>query len=1215
MVNIASWNIRGLNQASKQKLVRQVISDNSLSVCAILETHLALANIGKVGSFVFNNWQWTSNIDWCNKGTRIMVGWDPKIVDLMVISQTDQVIHTQILIKEEQKMLLASFVYAHNYYIDRRSLWSNLARHNLFASGKSWCILGDFNALLSLNDTAVGSSRMNISTREFRDCVQNIGFMDVKRIGLEYTWNQKPSGANGMLRKIDRIMADLEFFETFVGATAIFKPYITSDHTPAILKLPAKPKFKPKPFKFANFLVFDKRFKEVVQNVWEEQVSGFKMYKMVQKLKLLKKPLRKLLIDKGNIHSNVTKLRTELETIQTALDSDPINSSLREEEAIYLQAYNEAVIIEERFLKQKAKIEWLQVGDSNSAYFHRVVKSKVARNHINCIQDSNGSMAEGNDVYKAFVTHYTHFLGRKETTYNLDVHGLISKHVSPQHAMAMTSVVSDDEIKNAMFSMGDDKSPGPDGFTAAFFKSSWDIIGKDVIEAVRDFFISGKLLKEINHTAIALIPKVSSPSSVSDFRPISLCNILFKCISKIIANRIKDSLSDIISINQSAFIPGRSILDNILLTQDIMHNYHVNRGPPRCALKVDIQKAYDTVDWDFLNTILLEFGFPLQMVHWIMTCVSSVTYSLSINGQLHGFFKGKRGLRQGDPLSPYLFTLVMEILTLVLQRKVRQSDNFSFHHHCQELQVINLCFADDLFIFLRANVESASLIMESIEEFKGVSGLAPSLPKSLAYFCNVRNSVKLDILNILPFKEGTLPVKYLGVPLVSSRLAIRDCKPLIEQVQKRIHDWRNKFLSFAGRLQLINSVLSAIHVYWSSVFILPISVVQDIEQLMRGFLWCQGDMQRGKAKVAWDAICLPKEEGGLGIRKIHHFNVALFTAQIWKLITSKDSLWVQWVQTHKLRGMNFWNVPIRGNMSTSWRKILQIRPLIRHFCWVRIGNGQNTSIWFDNWCNESPLFDRITPREINNLQLSMCSKVSDVVLNGEWNFPNNWETRFPTLIAPNILHELPDRWYWNDRNGDTQPFSVQQVWEDIRPRATTITWCNLVWFTHCIPRHAFILWLAFRRRLKTQDMLVHWIVNNEDDPLCPFCSQQQDSHSHLFFECNYCMQVWQRVVKKAGLQSRPYQWDQLVNALLPRAKRKSIQNVIDKLIFASTVYYIWQERNTRIFKKETRSIEVLAEQILSTVRLKLLTFRYKRTSNVERMLAAWDLPVLLINSN
>ncbi|GKD27094.1 putative reverse transcriptase domain, reverse transcriptase zinc-binding domain protein [Tanacetum coccineum] len=202
------------------------------------------------------------------------------------------------------------------------------------------------------------------------------------------------------------------------------------------------------------------------------------------------------------------------------------------------------------------------------------------------------------------------------------------------------------------------------------------------------------------------------------------------------------------------------------------------------------------------------------MVAWIMECVTT-SFLISINGSIHGHFKGKRGLRQGDPLSPYLFTLVMEVLTLMLQRRVRDSNQFTYHRYCSKLDLINLCFLDDLFLFAHGDVNSVMVIKEALDEFKCASGLIPSLPKSTAYFCNVLNFTKLVILQILPFEEGRLPVKYLGVPLVSSRLIFRDCKEFIEKVQNCINDWKNKSLSIAGRIQLIQSVLGSMHIFWA----------------------------------------------------------------------------------------------------------------------------------------------------------------------------------------------------------------------------------------------------------------------------------------------------------------------------------------------------------------------------------------------------------------
>ncbi|GJZ81047.1 protein LAZ1 [Tanacetum coccineum] len=226
--------------------------------------------------------------------------------------------------------------------------------------------------------------------------------------------------------------------------------------------------------------------------------------------------------------------------------------------------------------------------------------------------------------------------------------------------------------------------------------------------------------------------------------------------SNILTYRIIEGIKEVVSDNQLPFVPGRRISDNILITQELMHNYHMDRGPPRCAFKVDIQKASDTVDWRFLEHILKCFG--------------------------------KQGLRQGDPLSSYFFTLVMEILTLILQRRVRESDIFRYHKNCKDLNIINVCFADDPFLFARGDVDSAKVIMDSLNEFKDVSGLVPSIPKTATFFCNVLNHVKIGILNIMPFSEGKLLVKYLGVPLISSSLLNKDCKILVEKARNRIED-------------------------------------------------------------------------------------------------------------------------------------------------------------------------------------------------------------------------------------------------------------------------------------------------------------------------------------------------------------------------------------------------------------------------------------------
>nr|GEU90233.1 hypothetical protein [Tanacetum cinerariifolium] len=595
-----------------------------------------------------------------------------------------------------------------------------------------------------------------------------------------------------------------------------------------------------------------------------------------------------------------------------------------------------------------------------------------------------------------------------------------------------------------------------------------------------------------------------------------------------------------------------------------MHNYHLDRGSPRCAFKVDIQKAYDTVDWDFLRMILHGFGFHDKMVSWIMECVTTSSYSICVNGSLYGYFKGKRGLRQGDPLSLYLFTLVVEILTLMLHRKVKDTDSFSYHRYCSKLEIINLCFADDLFLFAYGDVDSASIIKEALDEFKNASGLVPSLSKSTAYFYNVLNHVKLSILQALPFEEGKLPVKYLGVPLVSSHLMIRDCNEFIDKVQIRIQDWKNKALSIVGK---------------------------------------------GKSKIAWESVCLPKDKGGLGIRRLECFNAVIMASHIWKIISLKESLWVKWIHEYKLKGRNFKDFPLRGNMSWGWWKILQLRPTIRRFILNKIGNGANTFLWFDRWTDLESTGCFVVHRDMARAGLTPNLKVHDVIINGTWLWPHDLIAKFLVLNNYNvpINDEDVDRLVWRDIHGNVKKNSVSQVWDDIRFRDSKVNWYNMVWFPSCIPRHAINLWLIVRRKLKTQDLIPAWDVSSLLGVVCSLCESNPDLHDHLFFECPVSCGIWNRVKGLAGLNALNPDIYDIIQDLLPIVKHRTTVSVIAKLVVAASAYYVWQERNWRLFKKGKRNSDQIVECIVSSVRLKLLCCKLKKSKSGERMARLWDL--------
>ncbi|XP_024984301.1 uncharacterized protein LOC112520235 [Cynara cardunculus var. scolymus] len=371
MLSVASWNTRGLCNLSHQRAVRDLIRESNLHVCAALESRASVSSLPSICERVFGSWSWASNGSLCLRGTRIIVAWNPVHVDMMLLNATDQVMHFQVKIRDSSKILFLSMVYAENYHIARRQLWASLKGHKHVVKDTPWFIMGDFNVALDPKDNSSGTSGPNRGMDDFRQCVRHLEVEDVNYKGLFFTWTKNPNGTGGLLKKINRILGNSHSLARFPSASVVFLPYRNLDHSPAVLTLPSGSPRKPKPFKFPNLLTYKEPFLNVVSSHWHPDLVGREMYKISQNLKNLKGPLRKMLSDQGNLHSKVAKLRLELDRVQIALDRDPENGALREEHCGYLSTYNSACLDEERFLMQKAKINWLHEGDRNSSFFHK----------------------------------------------------------------------------------------------------------------------------------------------------------------------------------------------------------------------------------------------------------------------------------------------------------------------------------------------------------------------------------------------------------------------------------------------------------------------------------------------------------------------------------------------------------------------------------------------------------------------------------------------------------------------------------------------------------------------------------------------------------------------------------------------------------------------------------------------------------------------------
>ncbi|KAL1192898.1 putative ribonuclease H protein [Cardamine amara subsp. amara] len=323
-------------------------------------------------------------------------------------------------------------------------------------------------------------------------------------------------------------------------------------------------------------------------------------------------------------------------------------------------------------------------------------------------------------------------------------------------------------------------------------------------------------------------------------------------------------------------------------------------------LKVDIRKAFDSVRWDFILTILKVIGLPHRFINWISKCLTSPTFSVLVNGNIGGFFKSTRGLRQGVALSPYLFVLVMEIFSKLLEAQFTAAQ-ISYHPHTANLNISHLMFADDVMIFFDGSSNSLHRITEALDLFGSWSGLHMNPQKTEIFTAGLNQLESLE-LSSFGFPIGSLPIRYLGLPLMHRKLKFSEYSPLLDKLEGQFKSWAVKALSYAGRLQLLKSVISGTVNFWISAFILPKGCIAKIESMCSRFLWT-GDIDNfHSTKVAWSSVCLPKDGGGLGLRRYEVWNNTLCLRLVWLLFSQGGSLWVAWHQHHSLKNMSFWSL-------------------------------------------------------------------------------------------------------------------------------------------------------------------------------------------------------------------------------------------------------------------------------------------------------------------
>jgi len=442
---------------------------------------------------------------------------------------------------------------------------------------------------------------------------------------------------------------------------------------------------------------------------------------------------------------------------------------------------------------------------------------------------------------------------------------------------------------------------------------------------------------------------------------------VYKVIAKVLSKRLRHVLPSLIGETQSAFVQGRQILDGALIANETVQWLKAKKKEG-VLLKLDFQKAYDTVDWNALQLVLKEMGFGSKWSVWIKQCISTASISIIVNGAPSKPFRMGRGLRQGDPLSPFLFVLMTEVLNQMLHKALSLGQIRGLQVGANNIMISHLQFADDTLLFCEADVQQLCWIKSLLLGFQAMSGLAVNYHKSGLIVVGKEDEWAQNAAAVLGCSWVQLPIVYLGIPLGANMKKAESWKGVIDKVQRKLQAWKGCCLSRAARLTLIKAVLNCLPIYYLSLFCMPQKVAREIIRIQRRFLWSGEQNARFFPLVKWELVQLPKCKGGLGVGDLVIKNTALLFKWWWRYATEENSLWrrvIQSIHNEDQALLPSWNISkIPGPWQSIKKLILSQKQTAKAFTQnlqLSVGSGSRIRFWEDQWAGNYTLKDKFPP--------------------------------------------------------------------------------------------------------------------------------------------------------------------------------------------------------------------------------------------------------------
>ncbi|KAL0376653.1 UNVERIFIED_CONTAM: LINE-1 retrotransposable element O protein [Sesamum calycinum] len=685
-------------------------------------------------------------------------------------------------------------------------------------------------------------------------------------------WLENSSlGANhhsspGTIReRLDRACTNWGWTQLFPNVSVLHFSANCSDHSALLVKLDGHPALNLRgfrPWRFEAVWLQTEQCANIVAENWRCPLSSNLSMALFERLEACQQSLTRW--SKESLHNDRQRIN-QLERTLTTLFSGILTPERLEEASALRQELENRAAREETVWRQRSKALWLWAGDRNTSFFHRQSSQRFQTNLISRIKDSSGEWVEDVD----------------------GIRRLVDASMAEDLLQPFTAI----EVTSALFSMAPLKSPGPDGMSPIFFQKFWHIVQTDVTSCALNLLNSLVMPPSLNATNIVLILKCKHPEYLTQFRPISLCNVVYKIASKAIANRLKVLLDRIISPFQSAFVPGRLITDNVLLAFELNHflNTKTKGGQGYMVLKLDVSKAYDKVEWAFLKQVMLKLGFPPPPF-----CASC--HPLCLVGLLFFYVRWLSiwlsHPRKGSPWRGPSFSVPISSLYrifLFTYTKGGVSRPYPGNFYLPGAPCIShLLFADDTLIFRKASLSSVRAIKDLLEIYRRASGQEINFHKSsVAFSRNTPEALSIGLASVLNIRKENKMELYLGLPSRVVRSKRELFSMIRDRIWKRITGWNDKFLSQAGKEVLIKSIVQAIPSYAMSCFKLPVTLLTEIQGMISNFWW-HNRGQRTIHWLSWQRLCDSKLQGGLGFRRLHLFNLAMLAKNLWRIFTSPE---------------------------------------------------------------------------------------------------------------------------------------------------------------------------------------------------------------------------------------------------------------------------------------------------------------------------------------